>query len=257
MLEQLRMQEVSQIILSIADGAEIPNSGYKSGDAIMVIDKPGLSNLSFITSKVVSEDCKGFIGESGMTNSMDFIINDGSVLYGLWSYLYGTNYSGPQTVSIKGDETSSMIEGNYIPLLCAPLDKINLYKINDSSYEKINEEDYELCVSNNKYYISYPQGTVGENYFIVYNYSVSASKITKIKQEHNNIFCSIDIYINAVDLKTDDKRTIYIHCDKVQVFTDMVLSVNNSQKISFTPIRIKSIPSGLDKVKDVATIMVI
>ena len=67
----------------------------------------------------------------------------------------------------------------------------------------------------------------------------------------------MDIYIDAVDLKNDDKHTVYIHCDKVQVDTDMVLSINDVSKASFTPIRIKSIPGGSDFNKDVATMVVI
>ena len=67
----------------------------------------------------------------------------------------------------------------------------------------------------------------------------------------------MDIYINAVDLKNDDKHTVYVHCDKVQVDTDMILSVNDSSKASFTPIRIKSVPGGEELNKDIATIVVI
>ena len=67
----------------------------------------------------------------------------------------------------------------------------------------------------------------------------------------------MDIYIDAVDLKNDDKHTVYIHCDKVQVDTDMVLSINDSSKASFTPIRVKSIAEGGELNKDIATIVVI
>ena len=67
----------------------------------------------------------------------------------------------------------------------------------------------------------------------------------------------MDIYIDAVDLKNDDKHMVYIHCDKVQVDTDMVLSINDSSKASFTPIRVKSIAEGGDLNKNIATIVVI
>ena len=81
-----------------------------------------------------------------------------------------------------------------------------------------------------------------------------------MKQIHNNIFAALDIYIDAVDKKNDDKYIVYIHCDKVQVDTDLIISVNNSQKASFTPIYINSVPEQ-DKEgsvnKDVATVMVI
>ena len=83
---------------------------------------------------------------------------------------------------------------------------------------------------------------------------IEAQSVSNIKQIHNNIFCAMDIYIDAVDLKNDDKHTVYIHCDKVQIDTDMVLSINDSSKASFTPIRVRSVPEseGL-----VATVMVI
>lgn len=67
----------------------------------------------------------------------------------------------------------------------------------------------------------------------------------------------MDIYIDAVDLKNDDKHVVYIHCDKVQVDTNMVLSINDSSKASFTPIHIKSVATGEDLNKDIATVVVI
>ena len=86
---------------------------------------------------------------------------------------------------------------------------------------------------------------------------IEATTITKVKQVHNNVFCAMDIYIDAVDLKNDDKHTVYIHCDKVQVDTDLMLSVNNSGKASFTPIHIKSVATGEELNKDIATVVVI
>ena len=86
---------------------------------------------------------------------------------------------------------------------------------------------------------------------------VDALTVSTIKQVHNNVFCAMDIYIDAVDLKNDDKHTVYIHCDKVQVDTDMILSINDSSKASFTPIRIKSVAQGEELNKDIAKVVVI
>ena len=49
MLEQLCMQEVSQIILSKPDGAVIPGKNYGVGEPIMIINNPALSSLSFLS----------------------------------------------------------------------------------------------------------------------------------------------------------------------------------------------------------------
>ena len=49
MLEQLCMQEVSQIILSKPDGAVIPGKNYGVGEPIMIINNPALSSLSFFS----------------------------------------------------------------------------------------------------------------------------------------------------------------------------------------------------------------
>ena len=90
-----------------------------------------------------------------------------------------------------------------------------------------------------------------------YEYEIEPTTISHIKQIHNNVFCAMDIYIDAVDLKNGDKHIVYIHCDKVQVDTDLVISIDNSNKMSFTPIRIKSIAEGDELNKDVAKIVVI
>lgn len=59
MIEQLRMQEVSQIILSMPEGAEIKNKHFEVGEPIMVINNPALSNLSFVSRPVTAADGQG------------------------------------------------------------------------------------------------------------------------------------------------------------------------------------------------------
>ena len=95
MLEQLRMQEVSQIILSKPEGAVIRQNrvnpqekgieygDFEVGEPIMIINNPALSNLSFVSKPVTAQDAQGHIGTAGITNHIDFIINEGSVLYAL------------------------------------------------------------------------------------------------------------------------------------------------------------------------------
>ena len=67
----------------------------------------------------------------------------------------------------------------------------------------------------------------------------------------------MDIYFDAMDMDTDEERKVCLHCDRVQIFTDLMLSINDSTQSSFTPIRITSIPEGNELNKDVATITVI
>ena len=59
-----------------------------------------------------------------------------------------------------------------------------------------------------------------------FSFAAYTRYITNIKQIHNNIICSIDIYIDAVDLKNDDKHIVCIHCNRVQIMTNLVLSIN-------------------------------
>ena len=139
-------------------------------------------------------------------------------------------------------------------------DSIYLYRIEDNENVLLSNEDYEFCVSDTEpkqWYVHVFDAIEGENYFIAYNYMVDALTVSTIKQVHNNVFCAMDIYIDAVDLKNDDKHTVYIHCDKVQVDTDMILSINDSSKASFTPIRIKSVAQGEELNKDIAKVVVI
>lgn len=83
MLETLRMQEVSQVILSLPEGAVIKGKKCLAGEPIMIINNPSLSNLTFTAKPVTANDGRGHIGTAGITNSLDFIINEGSILYAL------------------------------------------------------------------------------------------------------------------------------------------------------------------------------
>ena len=83
MLETLRMQEVSQIVLSMPEGAIIPGKDSLVGEPIMIINNPSLSNLTFTSKAVTAHDAQGHIGTAGITNQLDFIINEGSILYAL------------------------------------------------------------------------------------------------------------------------------------------------------------------------------
>jgi len=277
MLEQLRMQEVSQIILSKPEGAVIRQNrinpqekgveygDFEVGEPVMIINNPALSNLSFVSKPVVANDAQGHIGTAGITNQIDFVINEGSILYALWGYIYGLNDENIGRTKIRGNEYLSADAQGYLKLSAKPEmspgnDSIYLYRIEDNENVLLSNEDYEFCVSDTEpkqWYVHIFDAAEGENYFIAYNYMVDALTVSTIKQVHNNVFCSMDIYIDAVDLKNDDKHTVYIHCDKVQVDTDMILSINDSSKASFTPIRIKSVAQGEELNKDIAKVVVI
>ena len=263
MIEQLRMQEVSQIILSMPEGAEIKNKHFEVGEPIMVINNPALSNLSFVSRPVTAADGQGHIGTAGITNNIDFVINEGSVLYALWSYIYGYNEENPELTKIRGNEYLIADKDGYLKLSAKPelkpgTDTFYLYKVEDNQNILLSHNDYEFCKTDDDiYYIHCLTAKENETYFVAYNYYVDATTVSTIKQIHNNIFCSMDIYIDAVDLKNDDKHTVYVHCDKVQIDTDMILSINDSSKASFTPIRIKSVATGNELNKDIATIVVI
>lgn len=277
MLEQLRMQEVSQIILSKPEGAVIKQNrinpqqkgveygDFEVGEPVMIINNPSLSNLSFVSKPVVANDAQGHIGTAGITNHIDFVVNEGSVLYALWGYIYGLNEEEPGLTKIRGNEYLQIDEQGYAKLSAKPEmspgnDKFYVYKVDDNANVLLSNDEYEICVSDTEprqWYLHILAGNEGEQYFVTYNYLIEATTITKVKQVHNNVFCAMDIYIDAVDLKNDDKHTVYIHCDKVQVDTDLMLSVNNSGKASFTPIHIKSVATGEELNKDIATVVVI
>ncbi len=277
MLEQLRMQEVSQIILSKPEGAVIRQNrtnpqekgveygDFEIGEPVMIINNPSLSNLSFLSRPVVAQDAQGHIGTAGITNNIDFVINEGSILYALWAYIYGFNDEEAGSIKIRGNEYLQTDNEGYVKLSAKPEmdpgnDRIYLYKVEDNKNILLSNEEYEFCVSDTEprqWYVHIFDASEEDKYFITYNYFIEATTVTKVKQVHNNVFCAMDVYIDAVDLKNDDKHTVYIHCDKVQVDTDMVLSVNDSSKASFTPIRIKSVPTGEELNKDIATVVVI
>ena len=261
MLEQLTMQEVSQIILSVPEGVEIPGKRtYYTGEPIMIINNPGLSNLSFVARPVKTEDGRGFISQAGLTNEVKFTINEGSILYGLWSYIYGEEQNSSAQL-LQGIEYLTPDENNRLYLKALPK-TLFLYQMEDNEVITIDPDVYEIMYDEDKklYYIESASIDESYNYMASYTYQVVPDYITRMKQVHNNIFAAMDIYIDAVDKKTDDKYVVYIHCDKVQVDTDLIISVNNSQKASFTPIYINSIPTKDNKGsvnKDVATVMVI
>ena len=265
MIEQLRMQEVSQIILSMPEGAIVKNKHFEVGEPVMVINNPALSNLSFVSRPVGVNDAQGHIGTAGITNNIDFVINEGSVLYALWSYIYGFNDEEPGETKIKGNEyltadSEGKITLSAIPELNPGIDRFYLYKSGDNTNILLEHAKYafEEDINGNLTGVIQIDGAQeGDVYFVTYTYKVDATTVSNIKQIHNNIFCAMDIYIDAVDLKNDDKHTVYIHCDKVQVDTDMVLSINDSSKASFTPIRIKSIAEGGELNKNIATIVVV
>ena len=264
MIEQLRMQEVSQIILSMPEGAIVKNKHFEVGEPIMIINNPSLSNLSFVSRPVAAVDGQGHIGTAGITNQLDFVINEGSILYALWSYIYGFNEENPGQVKIRGNEYLTSDADGYLKLSAKPevipgIDTVYVYKIQDNVNTLLSHDDYEFCVAEEgpTYYIHCFDAEEGDTFLVAYNYKIEATTVSTIKQVHNNIFCSMDIYIDAVDLKNDDKHTVYIHCDKVQVDTDMILSINDSSKASFTPIRIKSVPDGEELNKNIAKVVVI
>jgi len=263
MLEQLRMQEVSQIIFTMPEGAIIPGKDYHVGEPVMIIDNPSLSTLSFLSRPVTAEDNQGHIGTAGITKNLEFIINDGAILYSLWSYVYGYDNGKPSKEPfLRGNEYITLQDDGFLPLKVEPKN-LFLYLVNDNNNILIPGNQYEVYAIENedgiaeRYAIKYDKATSKDTFMAFYEYAVEPVTVSNVKQIHNNIFCSMDVYINAVDLKNDDKHTVYIHCDKVQITTDLVLSINDSNKASFTPIKVKSIPDGDGFNKDVATIVVI
>ena len=268
MIERLRMQEVKQVILSMPEGAIIQGQSFKVGEPVMIINDPALSNLSFLSKPTQTTDDQGNISTSGITTSLDFVINEGTVLYALWSYIYGMNMETGVKKQIRGNELLRADNNGYITLSVKPELQIYnnhfyLYRVDGSQHTLVPANEYEFCVSDHVreedriYYVNITNAKEDEEFFVVYDYLVEPQMISNIKQIHNNIFCGLDIYMDAVDLQNDEHHTVYIHCDKVQVDTDMVLSINDVSKASFTPIRIKSIPGGSDFNKDVATVVVI
>lgn len=164
MLEQLRMQEVSQIILSKPEGAVIRQNrtnpqekgieygDFEVGEPVMIINNPALSNLSFVSRPTVAQDAQGHIGTAGITNHIDFVINEGSILYALWGYIYGLNEEKPGLTKIRGNEYLQTDAQGYAKLSVKPEmdpgnDKFYVYSVNDNSNVILNKDEYELCVS--------------------------------------------------------------------------------------------------------------
>lgn len=264
MLEQLRMQEVSQIIFTMPEGAIIPGKNYRVGEPVMIIDNPALSTLSFLSRPVTAADNQGHIGTAGITKNLEFIINDGAILYSLWSYVYGYDNGKPEGETyLRGNEYLTLQDDGLLHLKERPR-HLYLYLVRDNGNILIPNNEYEILElvedeTNNvcSYAIQYTNASINETYMVFYEYLVEPVTVSNVKQIHNNIFCTMDVYIDAVDLKNDDKHTVYIHCDKVQITTDLVLSINDSNKASFTPIKVTSIPDGDGFNKDVATIVVV
>lgn len=249
MLERLRLQEVEEIIFSVPKGMSVPGLGLQEGEPIMVIKEPGTSRLLFSTSTKQNRD-KGFISASGLTTSLDFTINEGSVLYAVWSYIYGT-LSTKASTTLRGTEYLHS-NGKLIALSTTPKDLILYQNLNGSFIKLIPNKDYTIDGN----YITLTQENDWDYFYASYSYEIENIPITTIKQIHNNIFCAMDIYMKATDVMTDEKHNVCIHCDKVQIFTDFELYINNSQSASFTPIEVHSVSEG-DFNKTVATIAVI
>jgi hypothetical protein len=262
MLERLRMQEVSEIVLTVPEGAVIAGTNLTVGEPIMIIKDPSLSILEFKSTAHANNDAKGFISASGLTSQLDFTINEGSILYSVWSYIHGTlEQKGTSTLTGTEWISPDKIMGTdfYLSTESEPRN-VTLYELVDGVLvKKTRGQDYDIYVDENRFLIRLAYQPQFNNFFAVYSYSMSDVSVTKVKQIHNNVFGALDIYFKAVDIETEDEHTVCVHCDKVQIFMDLAISVNNSQKASFTPIRITSIPESSDKGinKDVATITVV
>lgn len=249
MLERLRLQEVEEIVFSVPKGMTVPGLGLQEGEPIMVIKEPGTSRLSFSSSTKQNRD-KGFLSASGLTTSLDFTINEGSVLYAVWSYIYGTLNTKASTV-LRGTEYL-VRENKKLTLSTTPKDLI-LYHDVDGKFIKLKpQQDYTIEGMD----ITLTHDNGSDSFYASYSYEIENVPMTTVKQIHNNIFCGMDIYMTATNIMNDEKCTVCIHCDKVQIFTDFVLNTNNSQSASFTPIEVHSVSEG-DFNKTVATIVVI
>ena len=261
MLERLRMQEVSEIVLTVPEGAIIAGTNLTVGEPIMIIKDPSLSILEFKTTTNTYSDAKGFISASGLTSKLDFTINEGSILYSVWSYIHGT-LEHKETSTLKGTEwilPENIIGTDFYLTAESEPKNVTLYELVEGVLQKRTRgQDYEIYADENRFLIRLSQPS-NNKFFIVYSYTMTDVSVTKVKQIHNNIFGALDIYFKAIDIETEDEHVVCVHCDKVQIFMDLSISVNNNQKASFTPIRICSIPDGADKDinRNVATITVV
>ena len=262
MLERLRMQEVSEIVLTVPEGAVIAGTNLTVGEPIMIIKDPSLSVLEFKTTAQTNQDAKGFLSASGLTSQLDFTINEGSILYSVWGYIHGI-LEQKGTSMLKGTEwiMPEKVMGTdfYLSAESEPKN-VTLYEMIDGVLQKkIRGKDYEIYTDENRFLIRLSYQPDFNKFFVVYSYMMTDVNVTKVKQIHNNVFGALDIYFKAVDIETEDEHMVCVHCDKVQIFMDLAISVNNNQKASFTPIKICSIPEGVEKGinKDVATITVV
>lgn len=261
MLERLRMQEVSEIVLTVPEGAIIAGTDLTVGEPIMIIKDPSLSVLEFKTTAHATDDAKGFLSASGLTSKLDFTINEGSILYSVWSYIHGVNnIQGSST--LRGTEwiTPDKINGTdfYLATESEPYN-VSLYESIDGVLNKKKRgQDYEIYVDQDKYVVRLNQPSKN-SFFAVYSYVLDNVKTTEVKQIHNNIFGALDIYFKAVDIETEEIHIVCVHCDRVQIFMDLAISINDSQKASFTPIKICSIPVDAKESvnRNIATITVI
>lgn len=254
MLERLRIQEVSQIVFTVPEGAIIGDTGLQCGEPVMIINNPGTTDLMFTDSLKNNMD-RGFISTSGQTQSLNFTINNGAILYSVWSYLHGL-YQDNKTVTLRGTEyLSDFIDGQYLKLSATPKSLI-LYEEVEGTLHKLKTSQYQLNKDEqNDCYIKIlePKDTV---YFASYLYDIENVQTTEVKQIHNNIFCSMDIYFEAMNMDDDEKHMVCVHCDRVQLFMDLIISANQSESAAFTPIVVKSIPDG-DFNRTIATITVV
>ena len=145
MLERLRLQEVEEIIFSVPKGMTVPGLGLQEGEPIMVIKEPGTSRLLFSTSTKQNRD-KGFISTSGLTTSLDFTINEGSVLYAVWSYIYGT-LSTKASTTLRGTEYLHS-NGTLITLSATPKDLILYQNIDGRFVKLVRDKDYTVDKNN-------------------------------------------------------------------------------------------------------------
>ena len=249
MLERLRMQEVSEIVLTVPEGAIIAGTNLTVGEPIMIIKDPSLSILEFKTATHANSDAKGFLSASGLTSKLDFTINEGSILYSVWSYIHGILEQKGTSV-LKGTEwilPENIIGTDFYLSAESEPKNVTLYELVDGVLQKRTRgQDYEIYTNEYRFLIRLSQPS-NNKFFIVYSYTMTDVSVTKVKQIHNNVFGALDIYFKAVDIETEDEHVVCVHCDKVQIFMDLSISVNNNQKASFTPIRICSIPDGADK----------
>jgi hypothetical protein len=261
MLERLRMQEVSEIVLTVPEGAVIAGTNLTVGEPIMIIKDPNLSVLEFKTTSSNNTDAKGFISASGLTSKLDFVVNDGSILYSVWSYIHGINNTNSSS-TLRGTEwitPDKIMDTDFNLSAQSEPHNVTLYESVDGVLIKRQRgTDYEIYANGKHFTVRLSQPSINK-FFVVYSYTLDNVNVTRVKQIHNNIFGALDIYFKAVDIDTEEEHSVCVHCDKVQIFTDLTISVNNSQKASFTPIRICSIPESVDKGinKDVATITVV